>query len=149
MTVVSSPTKTMSNPSFRTAIARVQHTLRADRPVRSVPAPTAGASISRDGHTAIVQAGAAHDANGMVKAADRLDGKLAALTFAVVRVSLTGASAMWSDLNAANRSAMLKPEVICWTVTVLILLVAFGLLVAAGLRLMVTTVGLPAAAGSP
>ena len=68
-------------------------------------------SISRDGHTAIVQAGAARDANAMVVAADRLKGKLSALSGAGVQVHLTGASAMWSDFNAANRSAMLKSEV--------------------------------------
>ncbi len=65
-----------------------------------------------------------------------------------MRVNLTGAAAMWSDFNAANRSAMLKSEVISWPVTVLILLVAFGSLVAAGLPLMLTMVGLLAAAGS-
>ena len=105
-------------------------------------------SISRDGHTAIVQAGAARDANAMVQAADRLKGKLAALTSAGVRVNLTGAAALWSDFNAANRSAMLKSEVISWPVTLLILLLAFGSLVAAGLPLMLTMVGLMAAAGS-
>src|SRR5207248_222575 len=72
----------------------------------------------------------------------------AALTSAGVRVNLTGAAALWSDFNAANRSAMLKSEVISWPVTVLILLVAFGSLVAAGLPLMLTMVGLLAAAGS-
>ncbi len=65
--------------------------MRADGAVSTVLAPTAGVSISRDGHTAIVQAGTARDANGMVAAADRLKGKLAALTSAGVRVSLTGA----------------------------------------------------------
>ena len=111
-------------------------------------APAAGVSISRDGHTAIVQAGAARDSNAMVVAADRLKGKLSALSAAGVQVHLTGASAMWSDFNAANRSAMLKSEVISWPVTLVILLVAFGSLVAAGLPLMLTMVGLVAAAGS-
>jgi RND superfamily putative drug exporter len=54
---------------------------------------------------------------------------------------------MWSDFNAANRSAMLKSEVISWPVTLGILLVAFGSLVAAGLPLMLTMVGLVSAAG--
>ena len=148
MTVISSPTKTVSDPSFRAAIARVERTLHADGAVSTVLAPSAGVSISRDGHTAIVQAGAARDSNAMVQAADRLKGKLAALTSAGVRVNLTGASALWSDFNAANRSAMLKSEVISWPVTLLILLLAFGSLVAAGLPLMLTMVGLMAAAGS-
>ena len=138
----------MSDPSFRAAIAGVERTLRADGAVSSVLAPTAGVSISRDGHTAIVQAGAARDSNAMVQAADRLKGKLAALSSGGVRVNLTGAATLWSDFNSANRSAMLKSEVISWPVTVLILLLAFGSLVAAGLPLMLTMIGLLAAAGS-
>ena len=54
---------------------------------------------------------------------------------------------MWSDFNAANRSAMLKSEVISWPVTLGILLLAFGSLVAAGLPLMLTMIGLASAAG--
>ena len=63
-------------------------------------------------------------------------------------MNLTGAPGMWSGFNEANRSAMLKSEVISWPVTLAILLVAFGSLVAAGLPLMLTMVGLLAAAGS-
>ncbi len=55
---------------------------------------------------------------------------------------------MWSDFNAANRSAMLRSEVISWPVTLAIMVLAFGSLVAAGLPLMLTMVGLIAAAGS-
>jgi putative drug exporter of the RND superfamily len=148
MTMVYSSARTVADPSFRAAVTNVERTLRTDRAVSTVVAPAAGVSISRDGHTAIVQAGAARDSNAMVVAADRLKGKLAALSASVVQVHLTGASAMWSDFNAANRSAMLKSEVISWPVTLLILLVAFGSLVAAGLPLMLTMVGLIAAAGS-
>ncbi len=148
MTVLYSPTQTVSSPAFAAAVTHVERTLRADGAVSTVIAPAAGVSISRDGHTAIVQAGAARNANAMVVAADRLKGKLAALSGAGVQVHLTGASAMWSDFNAANRSAMLKSEVVSWPVTLVILLLAFGSLVAAGLPLMLTMVGLMAAAGS-
>ena len=64
-----------------------------------------------------------------------------------MQVHLTGASGMWSDFNAANRSAMMKSEVISWPVTLGILLLAFGSLVAAGLPLMLTMIGLSPAAG--
>jgi len=148
MTVVHSPNETVGAPAFRSAIARVERTLRADPAVSTVLAPAAGVSISRDGHTAIVQAGAARGSNDMVRAADRLKGKLAALGSPAVSVDLTGASAMWSDFNVANRNAMLKSEVISWPVTLGILLLAFGSLVAAGLPLMLTMIGLLAAAGS-
>ncbi len=55
---------------------------------------------------------------------------------------------MWSDFNTANRTAMLKSEVMSWPVTLGILVLAFGSLVAAGLPLMLTMLGLAAAAGS-
>jgi putative drug exporter of the RND superfamily len=147
-TVVYSPTQTVGSPAFRSAIARVERTLHANASVRTVVAPALGLSISRDGHTAIVQAGAARDPNEMVAAADSLKGRLKALSTSAVRVDLTGAAGMWSDFNAANRSAMLKSEVISWPVTLGIMLLAFGSLVAAGLPLMLTMVGLLAAAGS-
>ena len=148
MTVVYSPTQTAGSPAFRSVIARVEQTLRSNSAVRTVVAPTPGLSISPDGHTAIVQAGAARDPNRMVAAADGLKGTLHKLSTGAVVVNLTGASGMWSDFNAANRSAMLKSEVISWPVTLGIMLLAFGSLVAAGLPLMLTMVGLLAAAGS-
>jgi RND superfamily putative drug exporter len=148
MTVLYSPTKTVSDPTFQAVVARVERTLRADSAVSVVVPPAVGVSISRDGHTAVVQAGAARDSNAMVVAADRLKGPLAALSTGGVQVSLTGAAGMWSDFNAANRSAMLKSEVISWPVTLTIMLIAFGSLVAAGLPLMLTMIGLLATAGA-
>ena len=148
MTVVYSPNQAVSSPGFRATTARVEQTLRSNASVRTVLAPSPGVSISRDGHTAIVLAGAARDPNAMVAAADSLKGKLHQLSTRSVAVNLTGAAGMWSDFNAANRSAMLKSEVISWPVTLAILLLAFGSLVAAGLPLMLTMVGLLAAAGS-
>jgi RND superfamily putative drug exporter len=147
MTVVHSAALTANDPAFRNVIAAAERTLRADPAVRSVVPPSPGVSISGDGHTAIVQGGAARSSNAMVSAADRLKGRLGRLSTDRVQVSLTGASGMWSDFNAANRSAMLKSEVISWPVTLGILLLAFGSLVAAGLPLMLTMIGLMAAAG--
>ncbi len=147
MTVVSSPSTTVTDPAFRAVLTNVERTLKADPAVKSVIAPAAGVSISRDGHTAIVQAGAARSSNGMVKAAEAIKGKLAAMSANGVQVHLTGASGMWSDFNTANRNAMMKSEVISWPVTLGILLLAFGSLVAAGLPLMLTMVGLASAAG--
>ena len=110
--------------------------------------PRPGVSISRDGHTALIRAGAAKGSNDMVRAADDLKNELSRLGGDGVDVNLTGASGMWSDFNQANKSAMLKSEVISWPVTLGILVLAFGSLVAAGLPLMLTILGLVAAAGS-
>src|SRR5688572_15908304 len=84
----------------------------------------------------------------MVRAADDLKGELREAGGADVEVALTGASGLWSDFNEANRAAMLKSELISWPVTLAILVLAFGSLVAAGLPLMLTILGLVAAAGS-
>ena len=54
---------------------------------------------------------------------------------------------MWSDFNEANKEAMLKSELISWPVTLAILVLAFGSLVAAGLPLMLTILGLVSSAG--
>src|SRR4051794_19186778 len=141
--VVHSTASSATDPAFRMVLARVRRTLRADHAVRGSAATTR----SRDGHTVLVQAGAARGPNEMVRAAERLRPKLTALSAGGVGVQLTGAAAMWSDFNTANRDAMLKSEVISWPVTLAILLVAFGSLVAAGLPLMLTMVGLVSAAG--
>ena len=105
-------------------------------------------SISRDGHAAVIEAGAARNSNEMVRAADDLKGPLEKLGGDGVKVNLAGAAGMWSDFDEANKSAMMKSELISWPVTIAILVLAFGSLVAAGLPLMLTIVGLVASAGS-
>jgi RND superfamily putative drug exporter len=147
MVVVHSPTKTVSDPAFDRALHGVEAKLRANKAVAAVIPPQSRVSISSDGHTAVVQAGAARSSNEMVRAADALKAPLAKLGTGGVQVNLTGAAGMWSDFNQANKSAMMKSEVISWPVTLGILLLAFGSLVAAGLPLMLTLVGLVSAAG--
>ncbi len=134
-------------PGFRQTVARAERTLRRDPAVGPVFPPRPGVSISPDGHTAVIRAGAAADPNAMVDAADRLKNGLPNVAARGTSVDLTGASGMWSDFNQANREAMLKSEFISWPVTMAILVLAFGSLVAAGLPLILTIVGLIASAG--
>jgi RND superfamily putative drug exporter len=148
MVVVHSPTLMTSDAAFATAITRSEAVLRSDLRIASVTPPTAGASISQDGHTAVVMGGAAGDPTAMVRAADALKGPLGRISTAQVGVSLTGASGMWSDFNTANRDAMMRSEFLSWPVTLAILLLAFGALVAAGLPLLLTIIGLAASAGA-
>jgi RND superfamily putative drug exporter len=146
--VVHAPDKTVSDPAFERVLRAVEDKLDSDPAVGTVVPPRAGVSISSDRHAAVIQAGAARNENDMVRAADELKGALARLGSSGVRVNLTGADGMWSDFNAANKSAMMKSELISWPVTLAILVLAFGSLVAAGLPLMLTIAGLVAAAGS-
>ena len=146
--VVHSSTLTTSSPAFRATVAKAEAILRVrlahlDRSFRRGRASRS----QRDGHTALVVAGAKSDPTAMVAAADKLKGKLHGLATPEVSVSLTGASGMWSDFNAANRTAMMKSELYSWPVTLAILVLAFGSLVAAGLPLLLTMLGLLASAG--
>ena len=148
MVVVHSPDARIGDPKFRSTVARVAVILRDDPRVASVALPRKGFSISRDAHTAIVSAGANGSTTVMVGAATDLKEELKAAGANGVEVSLTGASGMWSDFNEANRSAMMKSELLSWPVTLIILMLAFGSLVAAGLPLMLTILGLVASAGT-
>ena len=136
-----------SAPRLRRTVARVERVLAADPAVGAVIPPRPGASISADGRTAIVVGTAARGPNEMVAAADRLRPEIAAAAGPGIEANLTGAAAMWADFNEANREAMLKSELISWPVTLAILVLAFGSLVAAGLPLMLTITGLVASAG--
>jgi RND superfamily putative drug exporter len=137
-----------SDPVARQAVDRASALLQADPRVSTVLPPQPGVSISQDGRTAIIQGGAKADPNEMVRAADELSKPITALSRKNVSVNLTGSSALWANFNQVNHSAMIKSEVLSWPVTMLVLVLAFGSLVAAGLPLMLTLVGLLTAAGA-
>ncbi len=136
------------NPAAQRIVWRAEALLRADTRVSTVVPPRPGLSLSKDGSTAVIQGGAAADANAMVRAADDLTGPISDLATPTVSVNLSGDSALWSDFNKVNHAAMIKSEVLSWPVTMIVLVLAFGTLVAAGLPLMLTLVGLLTAAGA-
>lgn len=129
-------------------LAEVTAVLEAEPRIADVVAPMPGATLSQDGSTAIVLAGAGADTNEMVRVATDLKAELQDLSTASVQVNPTGSSLLWSDFNEANLDAMLKSELMSWPVTLAILVLAFGALVAAGLPLILTLAGLVASAGS-
>ncbi len=128
-----------------TAVTRI---LEDEPRIAEVVQPMPGATLSSDGSTAIVLAGAGADTNEMVRVATDLKGDLQGLSTETVQVNPTGSSLLWSDFNEANLDAMLTSELMSWPVTLAILVLAFGALVAAGLPLILTLAGLVASAGS-
>jgi RND superfamily putative drug exporter len=136
------------DPTAQAVVGQVTNLLRADPRVSTVVAPQTGVSLSADGRTGIITAGAAADPNAMVKAAERLAGPITRSGTPAVTATLTGDSALWANFNSANHSAMMRSELLSWPVTLAILAVAFGSLVAAGLPLMLTMAGLLVAAGA-
>jgi putative drug exporter of the RND superfamily len=132
---------------MRAALAGVREVLRGDRAVSGVLAPQQGVTVSRDRRTVIVTGLAGAKPSQMVEAAGRLKGPIAGLSRPGVTVRLTGPAAMWSDFNHANKAAMLKSEALSCPLTLALLVLAFGTLMAAGLPLLLTMAGLLGAGG--
>ncbi|MBF6090571.1 MMPL family transporter [Nocardia cyriacigeorgica] len=145
--VVHSDTSTVTDPAMARVIDEVGAVFAGDERIGQVITPQPGFTVSPDQHTGIVIAGANASTDDMVKAVDEHKDALTALSRDGIEVYPTGASALWSDFNAANHDAMIKAEMFSWPVTLAIMVLAFGSLVAAGLPLLLTLAGLVASAG--
>ena len=146
--VVHSTDGPLAGPEGTEVVADVTRILEEEPRLAEVVPPMRGASISEYGATAVVLAGAGVDTNEMVRVATDLKEELQGLSTDTVQVNPTGSSLLWSDFNEANLEAMLTSEMVSWPVTLAILVLAFGALVAAGLPLLLTLAGLVASAGS-
>ncbi|MFI2231587.1 MMPL family transporter [Nocardia testacea] len=145
--VVHSDTETVDSPAVQGVLAGVAAEIAGDSRFGDVVPPQPGMTISPDGHTGILVAGANASTDDMVRAVDEHKQALTALWGDGIEVYPTGASALWSDFNKANHDAMIKAELFSWPVTLGIMVLAFGSLVAAGLPLLLTVAGLVASAG--
>ncbi|MFI8565469.1 MMPL family transporter [Rhodococcus sp. NPDC078407] len=145
--VVHSDTGSIEDPAVQRTLTDVAAVFDGDARFGEIIAPQAGMTISPDGRTGILIAGANASTDDMVKAVDEVKGELTALSGDGVEVYPTGSSALWSDFNKANHDAMIQAELFSWPVTLAIMVLAFGSLVAAGLPLLLTVAGLVASAG--
>ena len=146
--VLHSPDGPVTEGAGQAVLARATAMLEQDSRIADVIQPQPGATLSQDDRTAVLLAGANVDPNDMVRVADDLKAPLQDLSTDAIQVNPTGASLLWSDFNESNLDAMLKSELYSWPVTLAILVLAFGALVAAGLPLILTLSGLVASAGS-
>ncbi len=145
--VVHSDTASIEDPAMQQTLTDVAAVFDGDARFGEIIAPQPGMTISPDGHTGILIAGANASTDDMVKAVDEVKGELTALSGNGIEVYPTGSSALWSDFNKANHDAMIQAELFSWPVTLAIMVLAFGSLVAAGLPLLLTVAGLVASAG--
>ena len=105
--------------------------------------PTAGLT-ARDGRTAIVpvQLAVTDDAS-RPKAAGALGDYVGTLTVpAGARAEVTGEWPVWSDFNQVNAEALHKAELVSGLPTLILLFVAFGSLIAAGIPLLLALAGI-------
>ena len=106
-------------------------------------APEAGL-ISPDGTTAMIPVtlDAAEDADLPESAGELIDHVDGLTVPEGVTVEVTGEWPVWSDFNATNEEALHKAELLSAIPTILLLLVAFGSAIAAGLPLMLALAGI-------
>ncbi|MEE3849764.1 MMPL family transporter [Gordonia sp. LSe1-13] len=145
--VVHSDVQSITDTGMQQVIDEISDIAAIDDRFGAVVPPQPGSSISPDGHTGIVLIGADGTTDDMVRAVDEHKDELTALSGNGIEVYPTGASALWSDFNKANHDAMIKAEMVSWPITLAIMVIAFGSLVAAGLPLLLTIAGLVASAG--
>ncbi|MGV9709159.1 MMPL family transporter [Gordonia sp. NPDC003424] len=145
--VIHSDSTPIMSPQVQQVVDDIEQIAASDARFAAVVAPQPNSTISADGHTGIVLIGANGSTDDMVKAVDDHKEALTALGTNDIAVYPTGASALWSDFNKANHEAMIKAEMFSWPITLAIMVVAFGSLVAAGLPLLLTIAGLVASAG--
>jgi RND superfamily putative drug exporter len=105
--------------------------------------PEAGL-VAPDGRTALIPVGldASADAELPV-AAEHLIEQVGEIDLPDgARAEVTGEWAVWSDFNASNEEALHKAELLSGIPTIILLLVAFGSAIAAGLPLMLALAGI-------
>ncbi len=106
--------------------------------------PAEAGLISQDGRTALVPVAlrAANDAE-LPESAGKLIDHVDSLELAEGSTAkVTGEWPVWSDFNKTNEEALHKAELLSGLPTILLLLVAFGSAIAAGLPLMLSLAGI-------
>ena len=147
---VQSNTHKTTDPEYRAAVRDIEHRLAANPEVREVKSPYAEdnpGQLSKDGHSALVN----FEMRGTVEQAqDKVDSVLATTAAAQrahpdFRIDQFGGASAGKEVEQMFADDLHKAETISLPVTMIILLLAFGALVAAGLPLLL---GLTAVMGT-
>jgi uncharacterized membrane protein YdfJ with MMPL/SSD domain len=138
---IQSKSQSPSDPGFKAAVRDVEHRLAAQKDVTNIQSPYAAdnvAQISRDGRSAAVTFEIKGDTE---KAQDKVDPILAATAAAQkghpeLRIEQFGDASTGKAVSKMFADDLKKAETLSLPVTLIILLLAFGALVAAGLPLL-------------
>jgi RND superfamily putative drug exporter len=131
---------TASDPAFAAAIADTGETLSEVRSVRNMSSPAdGGGQVSADGHAALIEFEVAGDSE---QAEERVDAGLAAVDAAQrrhpgVRIEQFGDASASKAIEAVFADDLKKAETTSVPITLVILVLAFGALVAAFVPLLI------------
>ncbi len=150
--LVQSSTQTVNDPAFRAAVADVVGRLSALGTVEHVRSPLLPANrgeISRDGRSVLVS----FQITGRSTDADKRVGASLAATAAAqrahpnLRIEQAGDASAAKALNKSFNDDFAKARTLSLPITLIILVVAFGALVAAGIPLLLAATGVAATLG--
>src|SRR3954452_21707016 len=147
---VQSDKLTVRDPEFRAAVGEVTGRLSKLQYVKNVKSPlAAGGNVSADGHAALVNFEIAGDST---EAKDRVDPSLAATAAVQARhpglvVEQSGGASGAKAINAVITDDLKKAGELSLPVTLIILTLTFGTLVAAGVPLLIGLTAVMAALG--
>jgi uncharacterized membrane protein YdfJ with MMPL/SSD domain len=146
---VQSDKLTTKDPQFRAAVADVTRSLSGVQYVEHLRPPVAGDDVSADGHAALVNFEIAGDSN---EARDRVDASLAAVAAAQARhpaldIEQFGGASANKAVNKTIGDDLAKAGELSLPVTLIILTLTFGTLVAAGVPLLIGITSVLAALG--
>jgi RND superfamily putative drug exporter len=125
-------------------VAQLQHSPGARAVANPLTLPAAAGLVSPDGYTALVPVDQVvnNDAERPV-AAGALGSYVGTLKLAPgARAEVTGEWPVWSDFNKINAEALHKAELVSGLPTLILLFVAFGMLIAAGIPLVLALAGI-------
>jgi RND superfamily putative drug exporter len=143
--VFSSPTLTVADPGFRRVITAAARNVSAVRGVNGVRLPAGAAArglVAPGGHTALAVAALTSSETKAVKLAPRLEAAAAAAATPAVSVGVTGETQLDYDGMAVANRDIARADRVGMPLAVLVLLLVFGSLVAAGLPLLLALAGL-------
>ncbi len=138
-------TPVAANPApLQALVAQLTHAPRASGAADPLTLPKEAGLISPDGHTALIPVAlVVHKDADRPVAAGALGTYVHKLTLAPgARAEVTGEWPVWSDFNKINAEALHKAELVSGLPTVILLFVAFGTLIAAGLPLVLALAGI-------
>jgi len=136
---------TVDDPKYSAAVDSALSRAEGDKSVAGVMSYFNSGNrrlVSEDGRTTYAVVGLNTSADDAPRAAPDLIKALKRDAPDGFQIDVTGQAAMWADFNRVNKESMLKGELMAWPAVMLVLILAFGSVVAMGLPLLLAMLGL-------
>jgi uncharacterized membrane protein YdfJ with MMPL/SSD domain len=148
--VITSPTLAPSAPAFRTVIANVARAVTAQGPVvGGIVTPAENPALAfPNARTALIQVGLTQGIDKVLRQIPRIITAATHQSTPQVHVGVTSGPAIFNDFNQVNQHDLAVSETVQVPLILLVLVVFFGSLWAAGIPVLVTAIALVSTLGA-